>query len=175
MKNRIICESIASLRQEGLRFSVDTLAERLNISKKTIYKHFPNKEALAFAIYQRYYADIKTQAERLVAESSPLSRFKLLYLYFDAKSMTSCDIFNKYKLNEVLSSYTIEQNNNLLEIIFTSLDDGISERDKISLRIILNTSASLFSLRKRRIGSKNKTANKFKSDKIRNQGNNMGK
>lgn len=31
MKERIICESIESLRQEGLRFSVDTLAEKLNI------------------------------------------------------------------------------------------------------------------------------------------------
>ena len=37
MKERIIRESIESLRREGLRFSVDTLAERLNISKKTIY------------------------------------------------------------------------------------------------------------------------------------------
>lgn len=43
MKERIICESIESLRQEGLRFSVDTLAKRLNVSKKTIYKYFPNK------------------------------------------------------------------------------------------------------------------------------------
>ena len=35
MKNRIIEESIKSLQQEGLRFSVDTLAEKLKISKKT--------------------------------------------------------------------------------------------------------------------------------------------
>lgn len=34
MKNRIIYESIEGLRQEGLRFSVDTVAEKLNISKK---------------------------------------------------------------------------------------------------------------------------------------------
>ena len=29
MKDKIICESITSLRQEGLRFSVDILAEKL--------------------------------------------------------------------------------------------------------------------------------------------------
>ena len=51
-----------------MRFSVDTLAERLNISKKTIYKFFPNKEALAFALYQKYYADIKAQAAGLTTE-----------------------------------------------------------------------------------------------------------
>ena len=140
MKDRIICESIESLRHEGLRFSVDTLAQRLNISKKTIYKYFPTKEALAFALYQRYYADIKTEADRLTKESSAFSHSKLLSLYFDAKSMTCCDIFNKYKLNENLCSYTAEQNDNLLEIIFSSLGDGISDQDKISLRIIVNGS-----------------------------------
>ena len=50
MKDRIIKESISSLRREGLRFSVDTLAERLCISKKTIYKFFQDKELLAFAM-----------------------------------------------------------------------------------------------------------------------------
>lgn len=140
MKDRIICESIKSLRQEGLRFSVDTLAERLNISKKTIYKYFPNKEALAFALYQRYYSDITTQADLLAAEGSAAAHLKLLNLYFDVKSMTSCDIFNKYKLNEALYSYTAEQNDNLWKIILSSIDEGISEQNKISLRIIVDGS-----------------------------------
>lgn len=140
MKDQIICGSIESLRKEGLRFSIDTLAKRLNISKKTIYKYFPNKEALAFALYQKYYADIKTQANRLVMDRSFDAHFKLLTLYFDAKSMTSCDIFNKYKLNEALYSYTTEQNDSLWEIIFSSLDNNISEQDKICLRIIVNGS-----------------------------------
>lgn len=140
MKDRIICESIESLRQEGLRFSVEALAKKLNISKKTIYKYFPTKEALAFALYQRYYADIKAQAYQLTTESSVLAHSKLLSLYFDAMSMTSCDIFNKYKLNETLRSYTAEQNDNLLEIILSSLGDSISEQDKKSIRIIINGS-----------------------------------
>lgn len=94
------------------RFSIDTLAEKLNISKKTIYKYFPTKEA----------------------------HLKLLTLYFDAKSMTSSDIFNKYKLNEALYAYTTEQNDDLWEIIFSSLDDSTPKQDKISLRIIVNGS-----------------------------------
>lgn len=140
MKDRIICESIESLRQEGLRFSVDTLAKRLNISKKTIYKYFPTKEALAFALYQRYYADIKAQADKLASENSAAAHSKLLSIYFDAVSMTSCDIFNKYKLNETLFAYTAEQNDNLSEMIFLSLGDSISEHDKKSVRIIINGS-----------------------------------
>lgn len=116
------------------------MAERLNISKKTIYKYFPNKEALAFALYQRYYSDITTQADLLAAEGSAAAHLKLLNLYFDVKSMTSCDIFNKYKLNEALYSYTAEQNDNLWKIILSSIDEGISEQNKISLRIIVDGS-----------------------------------
>lgn len=140
MRERIIFASIESLRQEGLRFSVDTLAKRLNISKKTVYKYFPTKEALAFALYQKYYADVKAQAEQLITDGSVAARRELLYLYFDTVLMTSCDIFNKYRLNETLYSYTAEQNNNLLDIIFSSSADSISPQDKISLRIIINGS-----------------------------------
>ena len=140
MKDKIICESITSLRQEGLRFSVDILAEKLNISKKTVYKYFPNKEALAISLYQKYYAGLKVQAERLATENSLSAHSELLSLYFDAKSMTNRDIFNKYKLNGVIYSYTAEQNDSLLAIIFSSLDDNISDQDKISLGIIVNGS-----------------------------------
>ncbi len=34
MKDKIIHESINSLRQDGLKFSIDTLADKLKISKK---------------------------------------------------------------------------------------------------------------------------------------------
>lgn len=140
MKDRIIGESIQSLRQEGLRFSVDTLAERLNISKKTIYKYFPTKEALAFALYERYYTEIIVQAEWLMKENSDYTHSKLLSLYFDGKSMTSADIFNKYKLNEALCAYTAEQNEKLLEMIFSSLGESWTEQEKESLGIIINGS-----------------------------------
>ncbi|MGN0796347.1 MAG: TetR/AcrR family transcriptional regulator [Christensenellales bacterium] len=138
MRERIICESISSLRQEGLRFSVDTLAERLNVSKKTIYKFFPNKEALAFALYQRYYTDVKAEMRQLIKENSVSARSRLLLLYFDAKSMTCKDIFNKYKLNGALFSYTAEQNDILLEMILLSINVDFSEREKSNLQTVIN-------------------------------------
>ncbi|MGM9972407.1 MAG: TetR/AcrR family transcriptional regulator [Anaeroplasmataceae bacterium] len=134
MKDRIICESINSLRQEGLKFSVDTLAKRLNISKKTIYKYFPNKESLALELYQTYYTDILSEAKKLVIENTKDSQKKLLFLYYDAKIMTCRDVFNKYKLNESLYRYTTEHNNDFWEIISSTMDD----KDKVSLRIIVD-------------------------------------
>lgn len=138
MKERIINESIESLRREGLKFSIDTLAERLNISKKTVYKYFSNKEELAFALCRKYFADAKEQTKLLAKENSISARKQLLRLYLDAKSMTCVDIFNKYKLNEVLRSYTAKENDELLKIVFSSLGDGAFNGDEKSFGIILN-------------------------------------
>ena len=106
MKEKIICASIESLRQEGLRFSVDTLACKLNVSKKTIYKYFPDKETLALAIYERYYNDAKEQAQMLITDDMPSLYFDLLAIYYDAKVMIRRDIFNKYKFISSKKQYT---------------------------------------------------------------------
>ncbi|MGN0812649.1 MAG: TetR/AcrR family transcriptional regulator [Candidatus Coproplasma sp.] len=137
MKERIILESIESLRREGLRFSVDTIAQRLNLSKKTIYKYFPDKQSLAVALYERYYADANAEVVKLAGYNSQSARVKLLSLYFDAKLMTSGGIFNKYKLNGALRTYTQKQNDKLFKAIYPSLG-GSSERDEAVLRIIID-------------------------------------
>lgn len=105
MKNKIIEESIKSLRQEGLRFSVDTLAERLKVSKKTIYRYFPNKEALAQAMYERYYTDLKDRIGQIVQLNEPERSDALLLCYFDSSRMAHREIFNKYCLNGVIGNF----------------------------------------------------------------------
>lgn len=140
MKEKIIQASIESLRQEGLRFSIDTLADKLSISKKTIYKYFPDKETLALALYETYYADAKEQAKMLVISNPASSRFELLHLYFDSKTMIRKDIFNKYKLNKTICSYATEQNDALWEIVTASFDGQTSEADRKTLRIIVDGS-----------------------------------
>ncbi len=140
MKEKIISASIDSLRQEGLKFSVDTLASKLRISKKTIYKFFPNKEALALALYEKYYDDAKKKAEMLINSNMPFSHSDLLYLYFDAKAMTGRDIFNKYQLNDSIYGYTTEQNDSLWKIISASFRDRTSEQSTKAIRIIVDGS-----------------------------------
>ena len=137
MKDQIIDLSVECLRYEGLKFSVDTLAAKMKISKKTIYKYFPNKEALALAIYEKYYkkANLKVQAINQDNELSYIS--ELLYLYFDSKMMTRKDIFNKYKLNEKIYSYASEQNNALWELISSALKK-ISEQNMETIKIIID-------------------------------------
>ena len=87
MRDKIIKESIESLQQEGLKFSVDTLAEKLKVSKKTIYKYFPNKEALALAMYEQYYLEATRQADLMIHEGKDTLYRELLHLYYDSKKM----------------------------------------------------------------------------------------
>ncbi len=66
MREKIITEALESLRRDGIKFSVDVLAEKLKISKKTVHKLFPSKEALAFAMYETCYANARKKAQALV-------------------------------------------------------------------------------------------------------------
>lgn len=67
MREKIIEASIEALKKEGLKFSVDTLADGLKISKKTLYKFFPDKQALALALYEKYYTDTLARSRRRFA------------------------------------------------------------------------------------------------------------
>ena len=140
MKDRIIRESIESLRQEGLKFSVDTLADKLRISKKTVYKYFRDKEALALALYETYYTDATEQAKKLISDREPSVYLDLLQLYFDSKMMIRSEIFNKYKLNETIYSYAAERNDALWKTISAAFSGGNSQEDRETLKIIVDGS-----------------------------------
>lgn len=140
MKDKIVRASIEGLRSEGLKFSVDLLANKLKISKKTIYKYFPDKETLSIALYETYYSDAAKQAGELISKNTEESYKKLLYIYFDSKRMTRNDIFNKYKLNQTIYAYTKEKSDFLWEIIAASFSGELSEMDKKVLRIIVDGS-----------------------------------
>lgn len=134
MKDRIIRESIDSLRQDGLKFSVDTLAEKLKISKKTIYKFFPNKESLATSLYDAYYANLAIQVESIGRSGGNGIPAKLLHLYFDSKVMTRAEIFDKYKLNEVIHLYIAQKD----DALWAQLCSLLQPRDPEVLRIIVD-------------------------------------
>lgn len=135
MRKKIIGAAIESLRREGLRFSVDTLAERLRISKKTIYKYFPTKEALAMAMYEEFYRAAEEAAGPLVRQEDTEG---LLRLYFESKRMTRPDIFNKYKLNEALSAFARDRNDRLWGLIAPVLLRSCAAEDRPALRLIID-------------------------------------
>ena len=140
MQEAIIQASIESLRQEGLKFSVDTLSNKMKISKKTVYKYFPSKEALALALYEKYFSDAVEQAKKLIDKNTEGSHRELLKIYFDSKVMTRSNIFNKYKLNQTVYAYTTRKTDSLWDILAMSFYGEKSDTEKKSLRIIADGS-----------------------------------
>lgn len=138
MKNKILDEAISSLQGMGLKFSVDTLAEKLKISKKTVYKFFPNKEALALAMYERYYLDANQKVKELLEKKEADLPSKLLRLYYESMNMIRSEIFNKYNLNEVILSYAQRQNQSLWAAISKAFPHAGSEQGNQVLQIIIS-------------------------------------
>lgn len=138
MRDRIIEASIECLRRDGLRFSVDELAARLRISKKTIYRHFPDKEALARAIYETYYAQARRQAQEILSGGGEDVRAALLRLYYDSRVMQREEIFNKFALNASIRAYAHAQGDALWEEISSPFEQALTEGEREATRLIVD-------------------------------------
>lgn len=133
MKEKIIKESIVSLRTEGLKFSVDILAERLKISKKTVYKYFPTKEDLARAIYEEYYKDALAKADSISKSDDVDKLYQLLFVYYRSKYMTRKELFNKYALNAAIQSFVEEKQRQIWAIMENALIGTQEEKEVVKI------------------------------------------
>ena len=62
--------TVEEFKQNGLKFTMNDLAKRLGISKKTIYTVFESKQAVLVAVADRYAADLYSMQEELEADVS---------------------------------------------------------------------------------------------------------
>ena len=62
MRSRIITAALVEMDEHGVRFTMNNLAARLGISKRTLYEHFDSKEVLVEAIVDA----IITQEQRII-------------------------------------------------------------------------------------------------------------
>ena len=68
---RILAAARAHLFTYGYRaLTMDDLAAELGMSKKTLYVHFPSKDALVETILARFVADIRSSADALFADKA---------------------------------------------------------------------------------------------------------
>ncbi|MDE6844931.1 MAG: TetR/AcrR family transcriptional regulator [Lachnospiraceae bacterium] len=72
LKETILKGTIEVFNDKGLKFTMDDIAERLKISKKTLYKVFDDKEALFLDMVDYIFDSIK-ESEREVVENGQLS------------------------------------------------------------------------------------------------------
>lgn len=72
LREEILKGTIRIFHEKGLKFTMDDIAERLKISKKTLYKVFDDKEALFLAMVDYMFDTIK-ESEQAVVDDDSLS------------------------------------------------------------------------------------------------------
>lgn len=66
MNNRIMSAFITEIQQNGMKFTMDDLAKRLGISKRTLYEHFPSKSDILDAIIDQTFSDMNEITDRII-------------------------------------------------------------------------------------------------------------
>jgi AcrR family transcriptional regulator len=93
MKDRILATADRLFYLQGIRaVGVDTIAAEIGISKRTLYNHFPSKDALIAAYLERRFvtprASEKPPAEQILATFDSLER------RFASKDFRGCPFVN---------------------------------------------------------------------------------
>ena len=78
MRDKIIDATVEEFKQNGLKFTMNDLAKRLGISKKTIYTVFESKQAVLVAVADRYAADLNSMQVRVQARTMTMYRMLTL-------------------------------------------------------------------------------------------------
>lgn len=70
LRERILNAAIDEFQEKGLKLTMDDVAKRIGISKKTLYQVFENKEELFYAVTDYYFADMKAHEKRIMEDES---------------------------------------------------------------------------------------------------------
>nr|WP_173812793.1 TetR/AcrR family transcriptional regulator [Dendrosporobacter quercicolus]NSL48209.1 TetR/AcrR family transcriptional regulator [Dendrosporobacter quercicolus DSM 1736]SDM09169.1 transcriptional regulator, TetR family [Dendrosporobacter quercicolus] len=66
MRNRILCEAMKEMNERGIKFTMDDLARRLGVSKRTLYENFASKEEIIAFIFKNALAELKEKRELII-------------------------------------------------------------------------------------------------------------
>jgi AcrR family transcriptional regulator len=93
MKERILQAADRLFYLEGIRaIGVDTIAAAIGISKRTLYNHFPSKDALIAAYLERRFVKARPSDKSPVEQI--LGTFDSLERRFSAKDFRGCPFVN---------------------------------------------------------------------------------
>ena len=70
LKEKIMDATILEFNENGVKFTMDHVAHRLNISKKTIYTLFHDKEGMLLEAVDYCFAEIKESEENIVKQDN---------------------------------------------------------------------------------------------------------
>ena len=66
MKQRILMAAAEGMRERGVKFTMDDLALRLGISKKTLYQYYPSKDQMISTLVDMAIEDMENQTQEIL-------------------------------------------------------------------------------------------------------------
>ena len=70
MKDKIIIATIELINKRGLKFTMDELAARIHVSKRSLYEEFSSKTVLIGAVCQYIIGKLEAQEEAIMKDKS---------------------------------------------------------------------------------------------------------
>lgn len=99
MKTRILEGTIAVFRKKGVRFTMDDLANELSMSKKTIYRVFPDKSTMLMELVDFVFERVHIEKQRIREDKSLTSAEQFVrILNAMPENITELDLTNIYQI-----------------------------------------------------------------------------
>ena len=105
MKNRILNAAALELNSRGTKFTMNSVASRLGISKKTLYAHFPSKDAIIAGIFDVVLEDIADQRQAILTSEMSLSERLTAILTMKPRRLGK---INEAVLSDIRQAYSEE-------------------------------------------------------------------
>jgi AcrR family transcriptional regulator len=154
VKERIIVESGALFGKYGIRsMTMDTLAEEMGISKRTIYERFKDKDTLLLEVI-RYFKKSRTEEAHLIIEQSDNAieaMFRIMKIMISQIEQMNPAFFNDFKkyhariFKQLAETGEIRDFSITLKILETGVKQKLFRKD-IHIDIVNRTLHTLFAL-----------------------------
>lgn len=141
IKDRIIRASIEEIQEKGVKFSVDDLAKRLGISKRTLYQYFSSKAEILDLIIDQTFAEYDQKANIIIEDNTLtlLEKIKsvitVLPEHYELVSLTILDQMKRYYPEQW--SKMDQHLKNDWDLLRTLIEQGMREGLIINMNISL--------------------------------------
>lgn len=144
--DRVFYGVIEEFRENGVKFTMDSLASRLGISKRTLYETVPSKTAVIEMVIDLTFADVKKQQKSIFedAEMSLTDKLKKLFTIIPVYA----ELIDYRRVNEIKRIYPhlyqkIDDNLNsdwdrTISLLEEGMDAGVIKRKNlVVLKLLL--------------------------------------
>lgn len=151
----ILRETLAMYKKMGIRaVTMDMIAEKLGISKRTLYEQFPNKNDLVDACLQLDMKEMKEKAIKELADSKNTIEKIVSFMFFHINTIKQYSPNFLYDLNKYYPELSCEKTadfystmtNKIIELIETGKKEELFRTDinsEISAKLILEQSKNI--------------------------------